>query len=63
MYQKPDFIKVSVKVKDVFASYNTSCPHDEMSMWVQPCLGTDGYVHMDYLEMGMGHQCYSVELP
>jgi hypothetical protein len=30
MYQKPDFVKVSLKVSDIFASYlATGCPEDE----------------------------------
>ncbi len=30
MYQAPDFVKVSVKVKDVFAGYAQKCPYDFM---------------------------------
>ena len=43
MYQKPDFVKVSLKVSDVFANYNaTGCPEDEFLQWqyTVPCEGT-----------------------
>lgn len=64
MYQKPDFVKVSLKVSDVFASYGTTgCPQDEEHKWAYtiPCEGTDDYteIHNTYTGMGFGHQCYS----
>ena len=68
MYQKPDFIKVSVKVKDVFANYlATGCPEDEFLLWqfTDPCEGTDDYkqVASTYTGTGIGHQCYSTDRP
>ena len=64
MYQKPDFVKVSLKVSDVFANYNaTGCPEDEFLQWqyTVPCEGTDDYhqVANTYTGMGLAHQCYS----
>lgn len=64
MYQKPDFIKVSVKVDDVFANYDaTGCPEDEGAFWQYtiPCEGTDeyDYVQGTYTGIGFAHQCYS----
>ena len=64
MYQKPDFVQVSVKVEDVFANYlTTGCPEDEFLQWqfTVPCEGTDDYkqVANTYTGMGYGHQCYS----
>lgn len=65
MYQKPDFLTVSVKVKDVFSSYLASgCPHDEYTSYTSPCSTADeNYVHMDYLELGWGDGCYSIHNP
>lgn len=65
MYQKPDFIKVSVKASDVFAAYgSTGCPQEEgfMSNFTQPCKPSDpNYVenHYTLTGMGLGHMCYS----
>ena len=64
MYQKPDFIKVSVKANDVFGNYDASgCPQDERGSWVytQPCDGSEDY-HYEYVTftgLGFGIQCYS----
>ena len=68
MYQKPDFVQVSVKVEDVFANYlTTGCPEDEFLQWnfTVPCEGTDNYqqVSNTYTGMGMAHQCYSTYNP
>ena len=64
MYQKPDFMKVSVKVKDVFASYNTGCPHDEYLGWTNPCTTDDpNYTYEDFLALGWGSSCYSTLNP
>jgi len=68
MYQKPDFIKVSVKVNDVFASYvSTGCPEDERGAWVYtiPCEDTPSYEYVEstFTGMGLGHQCYSTLAP
>ena len=64
MYQKPDFIKVSVKANDVFAPYGTGgCPEDEFLQWAYtiPCEGTEDYrqIANTYTGMGYGYQCYS----
>lgn len=64
MYQKPDFVKVSLKVSDIFANYGTTgCPQDETGIWqfTQPCEGTDDYtfVYQTHTDMGWGHQCYT----
>ena len=64
MYQKPDFIKVSVKVKDVFANYQTTgCPMDEWSGYTTPCENTDAYVYFTYVSQGAAYQCYSTLNP
>ena len=64
MYQKPDFVQVSVKVADVFANYlATGCPEDERLMWqfTVPCEGTDKYQQVSgtLTSMGLGHECYT----
>ena len=60
MYQKPDFIKVSVKVKDVFANYQTTgCPMDELRQYTNPCTEDDpNYTYETYVSLGLAHQCY-----
>ena len=63
MYQKPDFVKVSVKVKDVFANYiQTGCIKDEGAVVLQnsgdACLPFDG----TFMDLGWDHQCYSTEI-
>lgn len=68
MYQKPDFIKVSVKVDDVFANYDaTGCPQDEFAGWQfqEPCEGTDNYKYVayTYTSMGYTYECYSTHNP
>ena len=68
MYQKPDFVQVSVKVADVFANYlATGCPEDEALMWVYtiPCKDTDNY-HQEYRTMtqaDFGRSCYTTYNP
>ena len=68
MYQKPDFVKVSLKVSDVFAPYlATGCPEDEFLQWrhTVPCEGTPEYSQVadTYTGMGYGHMCYSTYNP
>ena len=64
MYKAPDVIKVDINVEDVFAAYSASCSHDEFIQYTDPCTPSDPrYNRMDYLELGLGHQCYSIELP
>ena len=66
MYQKPDFVKVSVKVKDVFANYvGSGCPMDEGAvnlLAVSPCRE---YVveNTTYIAQGWGNGCYSTLTP
>ena len=64
MYNKPDFVQVSVKVEDVFANYlATGCPEDEYLYWhfTVPCEGKpDAYKESNTLTgMGYGHMCYT----
>ena len=64
MYQKPDFIKVSVKANDVFGNYDaTGCPEDEFLQWkyTVPCEDTDDYqqVANTFTGLGWGTGCYS----
>ncbi len=66
MYQKPDFVKVSVRVKDVFANYSGSgCPMDEGAINLlagSPCYD----VHIPnttYIAQGWGDGCYSTQNP
>ena len=68
MYQKPDFIKVSVKVNDVFANYSsTGCPADERGMWTYtiPCEGTENYHYVEgtMVSLGLASQCYTTLAP
>ncbi len=62
MYQKPDFVKVSVKVNDVYATYHSECEH-HTGMWTywNPCEGTEDwkqaeYYHLDHEEL-FDHPC------
>ncbi len=66
MYQKPDFVRVSVKVKDVFANYTAGgCPMDEGAVNLlseSPCY----VIHIDnttYVAQGWGDGCYSTLNP
>lgn len=69
MYQSPDFIKVSVKVKDVYSSYlATGCIEDEGMMWVlvSPCEGTSGAFEIGpttFTAEFSASQCYSTNMP
>lgn len=68
MYQKPDFIKISVRAADVFASNGkTGCAQDQSGTWTytQPCEGTDEYKYVEntFTELGWGHQCYTSQNP
>lgn len=63
MYQKPDFVKVSLKVSDIFANYGaTGCAEREYGGWTDmyPCEGTDDYHYVTNTlsGMGLGYQCY-----
>lgn len=66
MYQKPDFVKVSLKVSDVFANYSqTKCPMDEGSLSMlagNNC--TDIYIeNTTFVEQGWGVGCYHSQNP
>lgn len=67
MYQKPDFVQVSVKVKDVYANYQaTGCPEDQFGGWLHSdgsCDGTTDDVNGTLTSMGFAHQCYSTLNP
>lgn len=68
MYQSPDFVRVDVNVKDVFADYTpTGCPMDEFGMWrhTAPCEGTPEYSFEGetYVSLGWGNTCYSTNQP
>ena len=71
MYNKPDFVQVSVKVEDVFANYlSTGCPHDGFAGWAYvgsaaDCEGTEGaqWVDNTFIGLGFAHQCYSTNNP
>ena len=60
MYQKPDFIKVSVKANDVFAAYGaTGGPEEEYTTATVPCTPSDPqYEHTTFTGWGWGIQCY-----
>ena len=68
MYSAPDFVKVSVKAKDIFSGYEEHCP---MDMLVQtnhtvPCSDSDpNYTvfTITYVGEGIGYQCYSTYNP
>lgn len=66
MYQKPDFVKVSVKVKDVFANYGTnSCPMDEGAVNLltsSPC-SEISIPNTTFIAQGWGGGCYSTQNP
>ena len=65
MYQKPDFIKVSVKANDVFAAYGTTgCPQDETSSYTVPCNpGDPGYFAVTLTGLGYTYECYTSLMP
>lgn len=66
MYIRPDFLLVSVKMKDVFASYNTRCACDEGNLYTlgggADCRELDmGY--QLYTAVYVGNGCYSTMIP
>ena len=66
MYQKPDFMKISIKAQDVFSSY-AGCPNDEgyVSVLTDPCDNDPNMkeIYGTFIEFGWGYQCYSSEKP
>lgn len=70
MYQKPDFLKVSVKIKDIYSGYMTSgCVPNDMGGWsyTSPCEGTDDWHYVPgilFTELGGDiSSCYTTNLP
>ena len=71
MYQKPDFVQVSVKVEDVFANYlTTGCPHDSYFGWTltglpEQCKASGSAIETEYVftSLSATHQCYSTQNP
>ena len=66
MYQKPDFVKVSVKVKDVFANYiQSGCKMDEGAY--HALVGDNCYDYTvdntTFVAEGWGIGCYSTLAP
>ena len=68
MYTAPDFVKVSVKAKDIFSGYQEHCPMDEYHMDhnTVPCDDSDPnywFEHDTYVGMGMTYMCYGTLNP
>ncbi len=68
MYQKPDFVKVSLKVKDVFANYavtgcapNVADTQGQVDIGVGTC-GDIGTANT-WVTLGMGAACYTTQNP
>ena len=68
MYQRPDFVKVSVKVKDVFANYSiTGCAPNTADTQGQVDVGAgtcnDVVTSNTFVTLGLGNSCYSTQNP
>ena len=68
MYTAPDFIRVSVKAKDIFSGYDTHCPMDEFRFErnTNPCTAADPRYEIvvnTYVGEGWGLGCYSTQDP
>lgn len=69
MYKAPDFVKVSVKAKDIFSGYNVEhCPMDQFQQesYTIPCSPSDpnySLVANTYIGLGWGDSCYSTQDP
>ena len=68
MYKAPDFVKVSAKAQDIFASYTTHCHYDETTLLDH--LESSGNckeptVYATYIDLHPSniHQCYSTSNP
>lgn len=65
MYQAPDFVKVSTRVKDVFAGYG-SCPWDEFT-YLSYTGGREKCKEIEVTDtlvgLGKGYQCYHSQNP
>lgn len=65
MYQAPDFVKISTKVKDVFAGYG-ACPMDGYFYYShtgEPNTCFDTYNDNTFVTMKGFWQCYSTLNP
>lgn len=67
MYKTPDFVKVSAKAQDIFASYTTSCPRDTETL-TSHVEGTGCTEHVEtriFTELWPGDikNCYSTSNP
>lgn len=69
MYNAPDFVKVSVRAKDIFSGYNVEhCPMDQFQQesYTIPCSPSDpnyNLVANTYIGLGWGDSCYSTQDP
>lgn len=68
MYQKPDFVKISLKVKDVFASYTiTGCQPNiaDTNGQVDTGVGTcnDVGTNNTFVTLNLGAYCYTTQNP
>ena len=68
MYQKPDFVKISLKVKDVFANYTvTGCAPNTANSQGQVDVGAgtcnDVGTANTWVSLGMGNACYTTQNP
>lgn len=68
MYTAPDFVKVSVKAKDIFAGYVTGCPMDQFQQesYTIPCSPSDPNYSVTsdtYIGLGWTATCYSTQNP
>ncbi|MDO4748162.1 MAG: hypothetical protein Q4A12_03190 [Eubacteriales bacterium] len=68
MYQKPDFLKISLKVKDVFANYsvtgcapNTADTQGQVDLGVGTC--SDVGTSNTWVSLGLGASCYTEQNP
>ena len=64
MYKAPDFVKVSAKAQDIFASYTTHCHYDETTLFDHieggnTCREESAYATYLDLYPSNIHQCYS----
>ena len=66
MYTKPDFIKVSVKIQDIYASYPTTdplvkCPPNENYSFTVPCEGTADFNRYLFTDAAYGryNECFT----
>ena len=63
MYQAPDFIKVSTKVKDVFAGYG-SCPMEGYTYYSHGSSDCGSQFNDNtYIGLKLGNACYTANDP